>query len=300
MRLVCPNCGAQYNVDDGAIPEAGRDVQCSSCGHGWFQKPEGSGEAPSLATRIASQPGPKRETTKIATGGPDQASREAAASGAPEQRTGRRALDTAVMDVLREEAEREKAARAAESAQQPQPPAQPEPIPVPEPAPAPAPAAEAPAPAEPEQAAPQPAPEPAPAPKPEERQVASETHKAKIRGENPVVAVAALSGRAVQRKEMLPDIEQINSTLRASADPSRAAEEAGAADEAEKRKAKRGFRIGFGLVAVLALAATLIYTQSPRIAAAVPAVEGPLTSYVAAVNDGRRWLDNTLRGASSE
>lgn len=37
MRLVCPNCGAQYEVDDRVIPENGRDVQCSACGHGWYQ-----------------------------------------------------------------------------------------------------------------------------------------------------------------------------------------------------------------------------------------------------------------------
>ena len=38
MRLVCPNCGAQYEVEDRLIPRAGRDVQCSNCGHGWFQE----------------------------------------------------------------------------------------------------------------------------------------------------------------------------------------------------------------------------------------------------------------------
>ncbi|HHB81612.1 MAG TPA: thioredoxin, partial [Aliiroseovarius sp.] len=42
MRLVCPNCGAQYEVDSRVIPENGRDVQCSNCGHTWFQKPAGS------------------------------------------------------------------------------------------------------------------------------------------------------------------------------------------------------------------------------------------------------------------
>lgn len=41
MRLVCPNCGAQYEVDDRVIPDSGRDVQCSSCGHGWYQMPAG-------------------------------------------------------------------------------------------------------------------------------------------------------------------------------------------------------------------------------------------------------------------
>ena len=38
MRLVCPNCGAQYEVPDDVIPETGRDVQCSNCGDTWFQK----------------------------------------------------------------------------------------------------------------------------------------------------------------------------------------------------------------------------------------------------------------------
>ncbi len=37
MRLTCPNCDAQYEVDDRAIPENGRDVQCSNCGHTWYQ-----------------------------------------------------------------------------------------------------------------------------------------------------------------------------------------------------------------------------------------------------------------------
>lgn len=41
MRITCPNCQAQYDVDDSMIPEAGRDVQCSSCAHTWFVKPAG-------------------------------------------------------------------------------------------------------------------------------------------------------------------------------------------------------------------------------------------------------------------
>jgi predicted Zn finger-like uncharacterized protein len=37
MQLVCPKCNAQYNVADNAIPQGGRDVQCSGCGNTWFQ-----------------------------------------------------------------------------------------------------------------------------------------------------------------------------------------------------------------------------------------------------------------------
>jgi predicted Zn finger-like uncharacterized protein len=37
MRLICPNCGAQYEVPDDVIPQEGRDVQCSACSNTWFQ-----------------------------------------------------------------------------------------------------------------------------------------------------------------------------------------------------------------------------------------------------------------------
>jgi len=36
MRLLCPKCDAEYEVADGIIPNAGRDVQCSSCDTIWF------------------------------------------------------------------------------------------------------------------------------------------------------------------------------------------------------------------------------------------------------------------------
>ena len=37
MLLVCPNCGARYEVPQLNIPESGRDVQCSACSMTWFQ-----------------------------------------------------------------------------------------------------------------------------------------------------------------------------------------------------------------------------------------------------------------------
>lgn len=39
MILTCPECGTQYAVKDGAIPEGGRKVRCASCGHSWHQDP---------------------------------------------------------------------------------------------------------------------------------------------------------------------------------------------------------------------------------------------------------------------
>ena len=37
MRLTCPRCGAEYEVEDRLIPAGGREVQCSSCDNVWFQ-----------------------------------------------------------------------------------------------------------------------------------------------------------------------------------------------------------------------------------------------------------------------
>lgn len=37
MRLTCPNCDAQYEIDDALVPAGGRDVECSACGQVWFQ-----------------------------------------------------------------------------------------------------------------------------------------------------------------------------------------------------------------------------------------------------------------------
>lgn len=37
MRLICPNCDAQYEIDGALVPVKGRDVECSACGQVWFQ-----------------------------------------------------------------------------------------------------------------------------------------------------------------------------------------------------------------------------------------------------------------------
>jgi predicted Zn finger-like uncharacterized protein len=90
MRLHCPNCRAQYEVPDTAIPPEGRDVECSNCGHNWFQAPESAEESAlvldeDMSVQPAAQPPKPRK------------------------------LDPALEDVLREEAEREARARAEES-----------------------------------------------------------------------------------------------------------------------------------------------------------------------------------------
>lgn len=53
MILTCPACGTQYLVKDGAIPPAGRQVRCASCGNSWHQDPEGVGEQAAAAAESA-------------------------------------------------------------------------------------------------------------------------------------------------------------------------------------------------------------------------------------------------------
>lgn len=66
MRLVCPNCAAQYEVDDSVIPNAGRDVQCSSCGQMWFQPGKAAMRDAELEAAAAANAGPEPDSWDIA------------------------------------------------------------------------------------------------------------------------------------------------------------------------------------------------------------------------------------------
>ena len=55
MILTCPACGTQYLVKDGAIPPAGRQVRCASCGNSWHQGPDSNGQE--AAEPVAPPPG---------------------------------------------------------------------------------------------------------------------------------------------------------------------------------------------------------------------------------------------------
>ena len=90
MRLVCPSCDAEYEIARMAIPRSGREVECSNCGHSWFQ----------AFTDL--------RLDEAALGAPD----ELPASALPSEPT--RPVDEAVLDVLRQEADREVQARLAE------------------------------------------------------------------------------------------------------------------------------------------------------------------------------------------
>lgn len=285
MRLICPNCDAQYEVDESVIPDAGRDVQCSACGHTWFQPgsaslAEASADAPyedlpdtaeweagAAAPDAWPEPqataaqAPDAPTTPVADTATQDDDEE---TGAIEGDATRRMLDENLLAILREEAEREARARRAEGRSiETQPELGLAPIPAALAARAAAMAAPA---------------EPAAAPE----------RSARLR---PDPADTQLPEGP--RRDRLPDIEVINSTLRATSERGSAP----ASRDAPETRARRrsGFRAGFLTVMLLAAVAAGVYVGAPRLAATAPALEPALLRYVSAVDAGRVWLDQRMR-----
>ena len=266
MRLICPNCGAQYEVADDVIPVAGRDVQCSNCGHTWFERPGASeaaeaGEAmpfpetapqPDLAVDAKPEPTPEPEIAPVAA--PvfkPQAESEpvpdfdpvaaAAAAAMP-----RRGLSADLAEMLREEAAREAEARAAEAVSRPQ---------------------DLPA---------------SSTLSNDQRSEEVRLRTARLRGEEPPKPITPAT-----RRELLPDIEMINSSLRP-------ATEYGTMDTAAEPIAqarKRGARFGFSTVMLIVAILVGLYVGAPKLSTLVSAAEPVLTRYVAVVNDVRLWID---------
>lgn len=272
MRLTCPNCGAQYEVSDDVIPETGRDVQCSNCGHTWFQNPAGYDvepddaifgadgdetepemapappEPPQVDPELREPEEPEPDLQSFVEEVNEEVQEEVAA--APER--ARQEIDPKVADILQQEASYEAQLRAAEAdAIESQPGLGLDDI-------------------------------------PEDPKAEAERRMARLRGEpDPAVAAAATTGA---RRELLPDIEEINSTLRSTSDRDDIQPNP-LTPQAEAKKRRSGFRMGFGFMMILAALAVAAYLYAPQIIAAVPAAKEPMTMYVDWVNQARVWLD---------
>lgn len=92
------------------------------------------------------------------------------------------------------------------------------------------------------------------------------------------------------RRDLLPDIEEINSTLRPETHGSDTD-----ANHDDLPSARTGFRLGFISVVMIALLALAAYTFAPQISAAVPQATASLDSYGAWVDGMRLWLDDQVQ-----
>jgi predicted Zn finger-like uncharacterized protein len=244
MRLICPNCDAEYEVDATAIPDAGRDVQCSNCGHAWFQGPPET-EAVDLPVDEPAEVEPDDPTLILEEAPDDPVAPLVVDTPQP------RSVDDSVMAILKEEAEFELAARRAEA------------IPV----------------------------ETQPDLGLDAGPVGTVAQQiAALKGAEDVVEPA----KQTTRRELLPDIEEINSTLRPSS-AVRYDEDDDAPMMLPTPQARSGFRSGFVLMLLLAAVLVAVYLMAPRLAQQMPGAKGALESYVAGVDQARIGLDSATK-----
>lgn len=301
MRLICPNCGAQYEVPDEVIPTSGRDVQCSDCGDTWFQHHPDFPAQPEIpptqdepdwpvpedspttepdtalddAPEVRPEPGPVPTDHGTVRPdpmqhGPDHAAPEKDGFADEEPEThepARRGLDPSIRELLREEAEREERARQSEmgAALETQ----------------------------------------------QDLGLDEQDSGTLRRSQEARARMARLRGvpdtepeeahdhiDPGSRRNLLPDIDDINASL----GPDRVRPQQRRSDEASAPKEpaeKRGFRSGFRLSLVLAVVALVIYVFAPSLVSTVPALNEPLAGYVDLVNSGRIALAEMVENLAS-
>ncbi|MDO5705010.1 MAG: zinc-ribbon domain-containing protein [Paracoccus sp. (in: a-proteobacteria)] len=125
IRLICPGCGAEYRLDDGMIPAQGREVECSACARVWHQPgADAARQARPVSPVVpAPPPGQRRDPIDfvLSRNHPD---RDRTMPPVRQDTAPRlsRPLPAGVLSILTEEAERERAARAADGPVVPVPP----------------------------------------------------------------------------------------------------------------------------------------------------------------------------------
>lgn len=283
MRLICPNCGAQYEVPDGVIPPQGRDVQCSNCGNTWFQPhpdndpdlaEELDQDLPPKAPQDHAEPEPDTEDSIDPAQPEPEIEPETAPDPEPAPQPARRELDPSIAELLREEAEYEARHRATESSgleTQPD-------LGLEEPST--------------DEAA--------------RRALEARRRMASRRGVEEDQRIShqddeddeddPLQDHISSRRELLPDIEEINSSLNADGRrPSRADDHVPGADTALPIPRPSGFRRGFALGLLVIVLAWALYVFSGQIAVKVPQLAQPLEQYTRTVDKGRLWLDSQTK-----
>ncbi|MCK8464493.1 zinc-ribbon domain-containing protein [Aliiroseovarius sp. S1339] len=277
MRLVCPSCGAQYEVDDRVMPETGRDVQCSNCGHAWFQL------APNAEVSVEADVEASAEVDEVATPSPfdniDEFDDEEADGDAPLETApaepdtsdeqaedgeddgeapslAARKLDDGVRSILQEEAERELKAREDDRENL--------------------------------ETQPDLGLDEAPGAGPDATKRETSDEQATEQDEQP------LTPDDIKRRDVLPDIEEINSTLDAPEGDTDGSTVDGVDGEVAS---PNGFRRGFILVVVLACLLTILYIFAPSIGERIPALQPAMEQFVELANRVRVGLEEMMRAA---
>lgn len=266
MRLICPKCGAQYEVPDEVIPEAGRDVQCSNCNVTWFQHhPDHSAQQPDTKPAEAQEVTPPQDQTPENDTDTDSDQGQTTTPDDDAPAPPRRELDPTVADILREEADYEREARAAES--------------------------RAPLKAQPDLSPAQNSAEEIN--RREDRTKLAHLQDQETAPETPEPTVDEKDIAPSSGRDLLPDIDKINSSLDIDGPaneptPSEQDDNAGDADLQTKRG---GFKRGFTWAVLLALLLLGLYRLAPELSEMVPTLAAPLESYVEQVNTLRIMLD---------
>ena len=252
MRLICPNCSAQYEVPADVIPAEGRDVQCSNCQETWFQthpdtepqtdvvqtlkehfaqtEPEAAPIPPQ--SDAISEPDPIDDEFERALDQELDTIAEDASEIAPSpsimHERSKREIDPSVADILREEAQREREQRAAETFEH--------------------------------------------------------------QDEFALDADEPASDAPASRRDLLPDIEEINSTLRRD---TKAANREEPKTQAQKNASgRRGFRAAI----ILLLLAVAVYAYADLITSNVPQLAPYLDAYIAQIDQWRAALSDQTSG----
>ena len=276
MRLICPNCSAQYEVPADVIPAEGRDVQCSNCQETWFQTHPDTEPPTDVAqtlkehfaqTEPTAAPEPAQSDTISELGPIDDEFERALdqeldtiseddpdiAPAITHERS-KREIDPTVADILREEAQREREQRAAETFEH-------------------------------QDEFALDADEPTSDPQPEK----SGDIDPKLDDLDEMYKDTA-SDAPASRRDLLPDIEEINSTLRR--DKKSANREEPETQAQKNASGRRGFRAAI----ILLLLAVVVYAYADLIASNVPQLAPYLDAYVAQIDQWRAALTDQTSG----
>ena len=275
MRLICPNCSAQYEVPADVIPAEGRDVQCSNCQETWFQTHPDTEQQTDVAQTLkehfaqtepeatpvppaVSEPDPiddeferalDQELDTIAEDDPD-----VAPAPAITHERSKRGIDPSVADILREEAQREREQRAAETFEH-------------------------------QDGFALDTDEPTSDPQPKK----SGYIDPKLDDLDEMYKDTASDAPAF-RRDLLPDIEEINSTLRW--DKKSAGKEQPETQAQKNASGRRGFRAAI----ILLLLAVAVYAYADLITSNVPQLAPYLDTYVAQIDQWRAALSDQTSG----